>query len=98
MIAPLFSGSGIRVKIIEGMFLRRAIVATSMASRGIKAVNNEHLLIADAPDEFAQAVCRLLSSPETASYISKNAQEFAFSHFDATHLAKELTNFYQRLI
>jgi polysaccharide biosynthesis protein PslH len=35
MIAPLFSGSGMRVKIIEGMALGKTIVTTTIGAEGI---------------------------------------------------------------
>ena len=97
MIVPLLSGSGIRVKIIEGMFLSKAIITTSIAAKGIEATHGEHLLIADSPEVFAISVCNLLSSPETVSRISQNAHIFASNNYDATNLGIKLTQFYQDL-
>ena len=97
MIVPLLSGSGIRVKIIEGMFLSKAIITTNIAAKGIEATHGEHLLIADSPEVFAISVCNLLSSPETVSRISQNAHIFASNNYDATNLGIKLTQFYQDL-
>ncbi|HPD96209.1 MAG: glycosyltransferase [Bacteroidales bacterium] len=98
MVVPLFSGSGIRVKIIEGMFLQRAIVATSMAVKGIEVVNNEHILIADTPESFAETVYNLVKAPHEGKRIAENAKNFAYQNFDATVLASKLTNFYKSLL
>lgn len=97
MIVPLLSGSGIRVKIIEGMFLNRAIVATSIAVKGIDAIHNEHILIADSPEVFAISACNLINSEEIANRIAMKAQEFATEHYDAKNLAVKLTEFYKNL-
>lgn len=97
MIVPLLSGSGIRVKIIEGMFLNRAIVATSIAVKGIDATHNEHILIADSPEVFAISVCNLINSEEITNRIALKAQEFATEHYDAKNLAIKLTEFYKNL-
>lgn len=97
MIVPLLSGSGIRVKIIEGMFLKRAIVATSIAAKGIEAVHGEHIYIADSPEVFAIEVCNLLNSPETVNKIAQNAQVYASNNYDAVNLASKLTHFYKDL-
>lgn len=97
MVVPLLSGSGIRVKIIEGMFLNRAIVTTSIAVKGIDATHNEHLLIADSPEVFAISVCNLVNSLESISRIAQNAQIFASENYDATNLATKLTDFYKDL-
>lgn len=97
MIVPLLSGSGIRVKIIEGMFLKHAIVSTSMAAKGIDANHGEHILIADTPEEFAKAVCSLIKLPEMAGRIAQNAQTFALENYDAVNLASKLTGFYKEI-
>jgi hypothetical protein len=34
-VSPLLTGSGIRIKILEGMMMRRAVVASSIAAEGI---------------------------------------------------------------
>ncbi|MCB8964344.1 MAG: glycosyltransferase [Bacteroidales bacterium] len=98
MVVPLLSGSGIRVKIIEGMFLRKAIVATSMAAKGIDATHNEHILIADTPEAFASSVCSLIQSPQETIRIAENANTFASNNYDAINLAAKLTTFYQGLL
>lgn len=97
MVVPLFSGSGIRVKIIEGMFLNRAIVATSLAVQGITATHNRHFLIANTPNDFADSVCSLLQSSEKTNLLARNAREFARKEFDAATLAKRLTHFFEQL-
>lgn len=97
MIVPLLTGSGIRVKIIEGMFLKRAIVATSVAAKGIEAKHGEQIFIADSPEVFAIEVCNLLNSPETVDRIAQNAHTFASNNYDAINLASKLTLFYKDL-
>ena len=52
LIAPLLSGSGIRIKILEGMALCKAIVTSSIGAEGIYAVHDEHLLIGDDAATF----------------------------------------------
>lgn len=97
MIVPLLAGSGIRVKIIEGMFLKKAIVASSVAAKGIDAKHGEQILIADSPEVFATSVCNLINSPETVNYLAENANKFASNNYDAVNLALKLTHFYNEL-
>jgi glycosyltransferase involved in cell wall biosynthesis len=58
-IAPLLSGSGTRFKILEAWAAGRAVVSTTLGAEGLEARNGEHLLLADDPDDFADAVLRL---------------------------------------
>jgi glycosyltransferase involved in cell wall biosynthesis len=56
MVVPLLSGSGMRVKIIEGMAMGKAIVTTSIGKEGIIAQHKKELLVADSAEDFAAAV------------------------------------------
>jgi polysaccharide biosynthesis protein PslH len=59
-IAPLLVGGGTRLKILEALAMGKAMVSTSLGYEGLHLIPDEHLLIADAPALFAQAVIRAL--------------------------------------
>ena len=94
MIVPLLAGGGIRIKLIEGMALGKAIVASSIALEGNPARNRQEVLIADSPNDFAAAVCELIEKPDFAHKLAKNAQIHARQHFDNKVLADKLLHFY----
>jgi polysaccharide biosynthesis protein PslH len=62
-LAPLLSGSGTRFKILEAWAAGRAVVSTTLGAEGLGARDGEHLLLADDPADFANAVLRLLKEP-----------------------------------
>ena len=62
-LAPLLSGSGTRFKILEAWAAGRAVVSTTLGAEGLGARDGEHLLRADDPDDFADAVLRLCNDP-----------------------------------
>lgn len=59
-IVPLLTGAGTRLKILEALAMRRAVVSTALGCEGIECDPGTHLLVADEPDTFADAVIRLL--------------------------------------
>ncbi len=59
-VVPLLSGSGTRFKILEAWAAARAVVSTRIGAEGLGAQFGEHLLLADDPQDFADAVARLL--------------------------------------
>jgi sugar transferase (PEP-CTERM/EpsH1 system associated) len=63
-IVPLLLGGGTRLKILEAMAMRKAVVSTSLGCEGLSAVPGKHLIVADQPEVFAQAVIELLKNPE----------------------------------
>ena len=66
-IAPILIGSGTRLKILEAFAMRKAVVSTSIGCEGLAVEPGKHLLVADRPVAFAQAVVELLRDAEKRS-------------------------------
>jgi len=98
MIVPLFSGSGIRIKILEGMAMGKAIVTTSLGVQGIACENRKHLLIADDADTFAAAVVSLLKDEGLRKKLSDNAAQQVAEVYDNNKVLIRLLNFYSQQI
>ena len=81
-IAPIRQGGGTRLKILEAMALRTPVVATSKGAEGLAVRNGEHLLIADTPEAFAQAIVRLLSDADLRRRMAQNAHELVRTQYD----------------
>ncbi len=97
-IAPLLSGSGIRIKILESMSLSMPVVATSVGAEGIDYQAGKNILISDTPDSFVQAVQHLIYHPDEASRIGKNAQKLISEKYDHVEIIKQLMAFYQKIL
>jgi glycosyltransferase involved in cell wall biosynthesis len=59
-VAPLLAGSGTRLKILEAWSAGTPVVSTRIGAEGLPVRDGEHLLLADEPVAFADAVSRLL--------------------------------------
>lgn len=94
MIVPLLSGSGMRVKIIEGMVLGKAIVSTSIGAEGINAEPQRQIVIANSSQEFVASLVSLLQNIEYAKEMGQQAKEFAHKAFDNCLLTQNLMAFY----
>ena len=68
MIAPIFSGGGMRIKILDAMANARPVVSTTIGAAGI---DSDDILIADDADSFAAAVSQLLCDPSRARSIGE---------------------------
>lgn len=96
-LVPLFSGSGIRVKMLQAMAAGKAVVSTRIGLQGIEALPEKHLLLADSPDDFASQVVRLLKDRELVQRLGRQAHSLVHQKYAKQQLAKELTSFYQKL-
>jgi sugar transferase (PEP-CTERM/EpsH1 system associated) len=80
-VVPLRIGGGTRLKIFEAMAMEKAIVTTSIGAEGLPVRHGEHVLLADTPAEFADAVLRLLRDPAYAASLGARAAELVRSRF-----------------
>jgi glycosyltransferase involved in cell wall biosynthesis len=94
MIVPLLSGSGMRVKIIEGMAKGMLIITTRLGLEGIPARHEREVFVADSPKEFAEAIRQALNSPEKVRKMQRNAISFVKDHFDMLEQGRRLHGFY----
>lgn len=92
IIVPLFSGSGMRVKIIEAMALRKAVIATEIAVEGIDCKHEQNILI-HTKETFANGVIRLLKDEAFQNKIGENAYHFVANQYDFIKIASDALNF-----
>lgn len=98
MIVPLLSGSGMRVKIIEGMAMQKCIIATTMAAEGIKCQHGKDILIADTPDEFYRSILQCITQPNRWREIGKQARKTAERDHDINGNATRMLEIYTVLV
>ena len=75
-IDPLRIGAGLQNKLLIGMSMEQPMVCTSIANEGIGAVDGKHLLIADTPEDFTNAIVELMLNNEAAKEISLQARKY----------------------
>ena len=63
-ISPLFTGSGIKIKIVEAMSYGKPVVCSSRSLIGFPQRTNCGCIIADTSEEFASAIEKLISDEE----------------------------------
>jgi glycosyltransferase involved in cell wall biosynthesis len=90
MIVPLFSGSGMRVKILEGMALRKVVITTTLGKEGIHAEDDIHLLVADTVDAFVAQISKVISGTMNRSLMGLAAQKFVEDFYDHGNNAEKL--------
>jgi glycosyltransferase involved in cell wall biosynthesis len=98
MVVPLFSGSGMRVKILEGMALGKAIISTTLGKEGIDARDKEEIIVADDAKDFVTAIDYCTEFPEALERIGDNARVFVQEHFSNHEITERLYEIYNGLV
>lgn len=73
-VAPILSGSGVRVKILEAFAAGIPVVSTALGAEGLCKKDSGLAEIEDRPAAFADAVVALLRSPARARKIAREAR------------------------
>ena len=81
-VAPLHSGNGMRVKLLEAFSMGKAVVATRRAVAGFSGTAEEHLLFAETAEEFVAQITRLLLNPALRVRLGANARKMIKEHYD----------------
>lgn len=83
VVAPLLSGGGVRVKLVEAMLLGRPIVTTSVGAQGLAgtAGPGRPLVVSDEPEAFARAVVELRRDPDRADRLGATALQEASARY-----------------
>lgn len=97
LIVPLRSGGGMRVKILEALAWGIPIVSTTVGYEGIDLIPGEHLLVADTPSDFADAVTLLLHDPELGARIAAAGRQRLLERYDWRAVCPAMDAVYHRI-
>jgi polysaccharide biosynthesis protein PslH len=93
LVIPLLSGSGMRVKVMEGMALGKCIISSSKGMEGIEAVAGKHFILANTPEEFKRAILYYTTNLTEADKIGEEARKFALTAFQNQQIVAQLEGF-----
>lgn len=78
-VVPIQRGIGARVKFIESLASGAAVISTTAGREGFVA--NGAFILADKPDDFADACIRLLQDEGLAADLGRRGRDLAFSRY-----------------
>jgi len=76
VINPLQFGTGLKIKSVEALAMKRSLVTTPNGATGIEEWIDQAFLCAETPDEFAAAILQIINSRELRKTLAKGAEEF----------------------
>jgi len=90
-IAPLRWGAGVKGKVNQSMAFGVPVVGTSIAVEGMSLTNREQILVADTPQDFADALVEVYESEELWERISKSGIEKTKADYSIETATKQLS-------
>ncbi len=74
VVAPLRTGAGTRIKIVEAAMHGAPVVATALAAEGLTLGAGRHIWLADRPEDFARAIVEALRHPQRRLRLAQAAR------------------------
>jgi len=87
VMAPLFSGTGQRVKLLEAFAMGCPVITTKAGAAGFPIRHGEDVILANSPVEFSDALRTLSSSLDYRRRLGESGRRMAVKHFGWDSLA-----------
>lgn len=97
-VVPLRIGGGTRLKILDALSMGSAIVSTRIGCEGIEVTDGQDILMADAPQDFADAVCRVLEDPALRDRLGRQGRDLVERRYDWRAVAEDMLRVYDDLV
>ncbi len=89
-LAPIYQGSGTRVKILYYFAAGIPTIATNLAVEGLDVHNGKHLLIEDDIRQYPQVIKNLINNPDSGERMAKNARKLVEKRYDWGKITNKL--------
>jgi len=96
-IAPLRSGSGTKIKVLNALSLKKAVITTSIGAEGIDVEHKKNIIISDNAQEFAQHTIKLLENPQHAEKIAQSGRKFVEENYAWEIVFNKMKHIYEEL-
>lgn len=95
MVAPLVSGAGIKIKVLEAMYAGIAVLTNNIGIEGIPATADKEYFHCENPQEYEKIIRKIISTPECLQEIAVASKKCIECNFN---MEEALTQYVNRII
>jgi glycosyltransferase involved in cell wall biosynthesis len=98
LVAPVYLGGGIRIKVLESLAAGKAVVTTPLAAEGLDVADGIQLVIAKTDAEFVERILHLLWNEHERLALAGRARIWACEHIAWDLSISKYEDLYRELI
>lgn len=98
VISPLIQGSGLKIKLIEGLAQGKAMVVTGVTLQGVEEIASPAVAKADDPISFADAIIGLMQAEAERAALAAKALDTARVHFSGDACYRSFRNWLAKTV
>ncbi len=95
--APILTGAGTRVKIIEAAAYGKPIVSTSLGAEGLDMRDGQELMLRNDAESFAEACLQLLKDISLCEHLGSAARARTIQLYDKQNIIKVIQEYLTRI-
>jgi glycosyltransferase involved in cell wall biosynthesis len=89
VVAPLFSGTGQRVKLLEAFSMACPVVTTRIGAMGFPSETGVNMFLAETANEYEVALRRLIAEPLLRRRVGDNARAMILDRFTWSRIGRD---------
>jgi len=97
-IVPLRIGGGSRLKILEALAMKKAVVSTSVGCEGLNVSHEKNIIVADTPEAFARRTIGLLENKKLREQMGEAGRRLVEAQYGWDAISKRLCRIYDEVI
>jgi GT2 family glycosyltransferase/glycosyltransferase involved in cell wall biosynthesis len=98
VIVPLAASAGTNIKVLEALSMGKAIVTTTKCINGLNLISGDAVMVADTPEEFADAIAGLIQNRDRRKQLEVRARQVAEERFGWERSAAAQNAMYEELL
>jgi len=97
-VVPIRIAGGSRLKIVEALALKKPVISTTIGAEGLRVKDDENILLADTPKDFADKLLALLNDPGKQKSLGRAGWELVRTNYDWKVLAEKQSEIWTSLM
>ena len=94
-VCPIRDGGGTKLKVLDALGMGIPLIAHPIACEGINVRNGEHVIFAETPKQFCDAILSLSADPELKMKLSANGRQLIEEQYCYNKIGEKMAKVYQ---
>ena len=97
LLAPVFSGGGLKIKVVEAMANGKLVITTPIGAEGLGATPGKHFVLCHTKKDFLTAIEFCVREKQKAFDVALAGMEFIRKHFNPDVITRRMIDFIQSI-
>lgn len=98
LVAPLISGAGIKIKILEALSAGIPVITNDIGIEGINAVNQRDYIHCSSGEDYLQIISKIINKQIDVAQYSKNSQKMICDNYNLEEDADRVIALFENII